>query len=273
MAGIIGIIAFLTVLGLSLLITKIATAALAMTGLSEQAARFQARSAFTGTGFTTEEAEKVVNHPVRRRIVMILMILRSAGLVTIVISLILSLKDAGRPGQPLYRLIWIAGGVVMLWLLAMSKTVDKYLGRVIQKALARWTQLDTRDYANLLHLAGEYSVMELRIDEDDWLSGKDLRRCDLHDEGVTVLGINRADGGYIGVPHGKTEIYPGDVLILYGRSEGLQELSERRSDPAGDQAHDRAVGEQQQQRRRQDAQEEFSKRRRSEQADDPGHSV
>jgi hypothetical protein len=65
MVGIVGIIASLTVLGLSLIITRIATTALSLTGLSWEAARFQARSAFTGTGFTTTEAERVVDHPVR----------------------------------------------------------------------------------------------------------------------------------------------------------------------------------------------------------------
>ena len=70
MLGIVGVIAFLTVLGLSLFITRLATIALTYTGLSREAARFQARSAFTGTGFTTSEAERVVDHPVRRRIIM-----------------------------------------------------------------------------------------------------------------------------------------------------------------------------------------------------------
>ena len=90
MLGVVRIIAFLTVLGLSLFITRLATIALTYTGLSWDAARFQARSAFTGTGFTTSEAERVADHPVRRRIIMLLMIARSAGVVSIVISLILS---------------------------------------------------------------------------------------------------------------------------------------------------------------------------------------
>jgi len=65
--GFIGIVAVLTILALSLVITRVATVALTMTGLSRQVARFQARSALTGTGFTTSEAETVVNHPVRRQ--------------------------------------------------------------------------------------------------------------------------------------------------------------------------------------------------------------
>jgi len=78
MAPIIGIIAFLTVLALSLVLTRVATVALTMTGLSQEVDKFQARSAFTGTGFTTKEAENVVNHPVLRRIIAMLMIIRSA---------------------------------------------------------------------------------------------------------------------------------------------------------------------------------------------------
>jgi len=66
MAPVIGIVAFLIVLALSLVLTRVATVALAMTGLSHEVAKFQARSAFTGTGFTTREAENVVDHPVRR---------------------------------------------------------------------------------------------------------------------------------------------------------------------------------------------------------------
>jgi len=46
MAGIIGIIASLTVLGLSLVITRLATVSLNLTGLSWETAKFQARSAF-----------------------------------------------------------------------------------------------------------------------------------------------------------------------------------------------------------------------------------
>jgi len=65
----------LVVAVISLLITRVATVAFVLTGMSQEAARFQARSALTGTGFTTTESESVVGHPVRRRIVMALMLL------------------------------------------------------------------------------------------------------------------------------------------------------------------------------------------------------
>jgi Trk-type K+ transport system membrane component len=85
----ISVISLLVVLTLSILVTRIATVALTHTGLSQESAKFQARSAFTGVGFTTNESEKVVNHPLRRRILLLLMLLGNAGVVTAVSSLIL----------------------------------------------------------------------------------------------------------------------------------------------------------------------------------------
>jgi hypothetical protein len=63
----IALISLLFILGFSTLITCIASLALMHTGLSRDAARFQARSVFTGVGFTTNESEKVVNHPLRKQ--------------------------------------------------------------------------------------------------------------------------------------------------------------------------------------------------------------
>jgi hypothetical protein len=263
MIGFIGVVAALTVLALSLIITRLATTALALTGLSREAARFQARSAFTGTGFTTSETEKVVDHPVRRRIIMLLMAARSAGLVTIIITLILSFGSGGGRSQ-LLRLLGLAVGVAILWVVSRSKQVDRYLERIIERALERWTDLDTRDYAGLLKLSGEYTVKEVRVREDDWLAGRKLKDCRLAQEGVTVLGIYRSDGTYVGAPKGETEIYDDNTLILYGRAKPLKELDKRRADFSGDQAHEQAVSEQEKYQKEQDRQEEEYRRKREE---------
>ncbi len=73
--GVIAIASFLLVIAVSLVITRVATVVLVASGMSRQHARFQSRSAFTGTGFTTSEAESVLNHPLRRKVVMLLMLL------------------------------------------------------------------------------------------------------------------------------------------------------------------------------------------------------
>lgn len=240
MLGIIGIIAFLTILGLSLAITRIATVALILTGLSEEAARFQARSAFTGTGFTTGESEKIVGHPVRRRVVMALMVIRSAGFISIILSLILSFGSSNEIDH-LNRLLLLAGGSLALWLLSRTRIFDRIIKRLMQWAMNRWTQFTVSDYAELLNLSGDFVVTELKVQQQDWLAGKTMADCRLTDEGVTVLGIHRENGGYVGVPKGSTEIRGGDRLILYGRGDSLRDLDDRVSGAAGDLEHDQAV--------------------------------
>jgi hypothetical protein len=243
MIAVVGIIAFLTVLCLSLIVTRLATIALTYTGLSRQAAAFQARSAFTGTGFTTSEAEKVVDHPVRRRIIMALMVARSAGLVTIVISLILSFASSGEMDR-LTRLGWLTGGAAILWLLTRSRFLDQSMSKAIHWSLQRWTSLDTRDYASLLNVHGPYRVNEIFVKKGDWLAGKRLSDCRLPEEGVTVLGVYRSDGRYVGVPRSDTKIFVGDTVVLYGRSKVLHQLTLRRDDPSGQKAHEQAVNDQ-----------------------------
>ncbi len=93
----------LVVLTISLLTVRVATVMLILTGLSLPLARFQARSAFTGCGYTTGESEQLVGHPVRRRIISTLMLLGNAGIVTTVGALMAGLLAGGGVTQKLER--------------------------------------------------------------------------------------------------------------------------------------------------------------------------
>ncbi|HET7324317.1 MAG TPA: hypothetical protein VFJ06_08300 [Halococcus sp.] len=59
-----------------------------MTGLSPEVASFQAASAFSGAGYTTEEAEQTVTTPERRKIIKTLIRLGSLSLLGALIPLI-----------------------------------------------------------------------------------------------------------------------------------------------------------------------------------------
>lgn len=243
MTSIIAISSLLFAVGVSLLITRVAAMALMLTGLSREAARFQARSAFSGVGFTTSEAESIVNHPVRRRIVMLLMLLGNAGIATVAATMMVSLFAASQTTHWLPSLLLLASGLVVLLYLARSRWVERQLNRVISYALRHWTRMEVRDYVAVLHLKSGYAVTEMQVERNDWLAGKALAKLRLPDEGVLVLGIIRAGGKYIGAPTADTEIYPDDVLLLYGRIERIEEIDQRRAGVRGDEAHQEAVEE------------------------------
>lgn len=241
----LAIFSLLVVITLSILVTRIATVALTHTGLSRESARFQARSAFTGAGFTTQESESVVNHPVRRRIVLFLMLLGNAGLVTAASSLILTFVRNDPSGlTTFYRVALLLAGLLALWAVASSAFVERHLNRVIDWALKRYTRLEVRDYANLMQLEDDYSLAELLVDADDWVADRTLGELELRDEGIVVLGIRRSNGNYLGAPKGGTCIQRDDVLILYGRGTAIEGLDQRTWPGRAEADHERAVREQ-----------------------------
>lgn len=249
------IVLLIVVALLSLLITRIATVALAVTGMSKQAARFQARSALTGVGFTTTEAESIVGHPVRRRIVMVLMLVGNVGLVTAVAALLGGFLEAGS-GETLFRATLLLGGLATVYGLSRSGVVDRWMSRRIARLLDRFTDLDARDYAGLLRLARGYTIEEMVVPDDGWLTGKSLEDLRLRDEGVIVLGVTRKDGSFIGAPDPSTELNPGDQVVLYGQRDDITALASRPSGSHGRDLH-RA------------ARKAFAQRQSRERAEDP----
>lgn len=222
---------------------------LVLTGLSLPLARFQARCAFTGCGYTTAESERIVTHPVRRKIVGALMLLGNVGIVTTIGTLMAGLlagDTAFRPvqqpdgttqleavavGWPIWsRLLVLFMGIGLLWIIASSRFVDRAVNRWTIRLLRRYTDLEIRDYSNLMHLAGEYGINEMAVSPGDWFAGRSLTELRLTKEGVIILGIQRKDGTYLGAPTADTVLRPGDSLIAYGRTKRLAELNRRRAD-------------------------------------------
>lgn len=217
----------------SLLVTRVASVMLTLTGLSAQSARFQARSAFSGAGFTTAESEAVVNHPVRRRIIMSLMLLGNAGIVSGVAAFLLTFADSSL-GLATLQILAICVFLIALIRVAQSAAFDRLLTRIIERALRRFTDLEVRDYAGLLRLTDDWIIAELLVEEGDWLCDNSIEELELTSEGVLVLGIERADDRYVGAPKGTARFHVGDVALLYGLRDTIERIDARQRDPEGE---------------------------------------
>lgn len=256
----ITIVPIVVIVLLTMILTRIATIALTLTGVSRQSARFQARSALTGAGFTTSESEAMVNHPVRRRIIMMLMLVGSAGIVSVLGTIFISTsRTLGREGSggaslALTYLLMVVGVAGVLFVLGRPG-VDRMLSRLIRRGLRRYTDLDVRDYEALLEIHGSYAISEKLVRAGEWLAGSTLADLRLTDEGVLVLAVTRRNGDYLGAPKGDVELHPGDVVLMYGQQDRIADIDSRPPGYAGqvkhDQAkHDQARIDQEEQRRR-----------------------
>jgi len=233
----IAIATLLVVVTMTLIVNRVGTIALTATGVSTEVAHFQARSALTGVGFTTSESELIVNHPVRRRIVLSLMLIGNAGLVTIIATVVVSFAGQGDGSGVLARVGMLIGGLLLILLVARSRTIDRLLSKLIAATLRRFTKLELRDYVQLLDLASDYAVAELGVEADSWLAEHQLADLQLPAEGVLVLGIRRADGTFVGAPRGHTAVHEHDTLVVYGFADVLEDLGTRRVGLEGDRAH------------------------------------
>lgn len=220
------VIALLVIALVSLLAVRVGATALMMTGISWDTASFQAYSAFFGVGFTTKEAEMVVNHPVRRRIIRDLILAGNVGLTSALATLVVTLLQTKSDGHSLLMLGWLIGGLVALLFFSRMSWFQKVLDRVIQRTLERTGMVRALDYELLLRIQHGYVVSEIEVLPDTFLAGRALRESRPWDRGVVILAIKREGKTISGIPSRDDLIQSGDVLTAYGKENALQAMTQ-----------------------------------------------
>ncbi len=223
---------FLIVAVISMVFGLMATGALIATGVPPDIASFQARSAFTGAGFTTTEAENVVNHPARRRIVSATMFVGNLGTPTLVVSVLIGLIAPG-PGSTTERSLVAISGVLLMVLLVGNRPAKRAMVRVGQHyARRRLLPALVVGPEQLLSLGQDFSVTAVRVAESPGETYRSLRELEHAIPGATVLGVRRGTR-YLGEPPVDITLQEGDELVIYGRDDRIGRLG----GPSGDSSH------------------------------------
>lgn len=205
------------ILSLSIFIVRIAAIALRSTGITETTARFQALSAFTGAGFTTSETEAVVNYPVRRQIISLLIILGNMGLLTVLSTLVVSMvRTDGDTEAVVVQLAWIIGSMALLWFVMLNKTADRILCDWIGIFLERTTVLGKRRFHRLLQVSDGYSVCEHQVPPRLLGQPSDSVREFLRSADLVPLMIHTAQGEHIDPDTWQQPLTAQNTLVLFG---------------------------------------------------------
>lgn len=214
------------VVSISILVVRIGAVAFQHTGFSEVTARFQAFSVFTGCGFTTSESETIVNYPVRRKIAATLMIIGNLGLVEVLSTLVVSFVAInGSTGEIMNQVIWLAGGLFMLWLLMCNKQIDQFMCAIIGEVLRRTTPLGQRDYHKLLQIADGHSVSEHFLTESHI---NELKVTDfLAGQGFQLLAIERLKSAVEVTGIVPRNLDVGDKLLLLGWNNRYEKFAQK----------------------------------------------
>ncbi len=223
MSGLFLLLPTFLVIILSLLIVWAGGIALAMTGMDEKKARFQALSAFTRTGFTTKEAELITKNPRRRTIITWLMVLGNAGIITVIVTATSSLASTTNGPALAIGIALLIVIVVLTYLIAKYTPLVKIWRRFIEKKFVDSEFFEEGVSEDLLHLSEGYGLIKIFVTGSSPLIGHTLSEANMLENGFWVVGIERGKD-WISLPRSREKITEKDRLIVYGNIDQLKSL-------------------------------------------------
>ena len=206
----------------SFIVVRIGGFALQLTGIEPDVARFQALSAFSGTGFTTREAERVVGHRTRRRIVTILIILGNAGMVTVIATLVASFTQVSGYTWFFIRLAIIVGGIFGLYQLIVRSNVGRRIPAWLQRPVINLILREAPAVEEVFHVEKDWAISLVMIKGSSNIIGLSVSDITV-EEDMEVLAIDRA-GTYLTKPNWDEKIAEGDRLLVYANRKSVKRI-------------------------------------------------
>ncbi len=225
----VSVLVFIAALVVSWIVVRIGAIAFQLTGLEWSLAKFQSLSCFSGTGFTTKEAELITGDKRRRHIATILMILGNAGMVSLIASAASALSPEHNVvpflkenflNAPI-NLIVLAAALFLVYKILTNRNITGKLTRYLRKKIIKQELLKPVSFEELLQLTGGYGISRIEVDENSPLIDKTLAESDLRKNDITVLAIIR-DNETIPNPSANRKIQKGDGLISFGKVENIR---------------------------------------------------
>lgn len=196
-----------------IIFVRIASVTMRLTGLPDHVARFQSISALTGAGFTTTESEMIVNYPIRRRVIVALMILGNLGLVSVATTFLVAFTQSDGTMETILRqALSLLLVVLVMMLLMTNKLLDRALCGLIGRVISKTTQIH-RSYHRLLTLAGGHNIGEHTYrGKQDRL----IREIVLAGNGLTLLAVQGEEVCHLEEFNPEFRIAPNETLICIG---------------------------------------------------------
>ncbi|WP_108671965.1 TrkA C-terminal domain-containing protein [Peribacillus acanthi] len=193
-----------------------------MTGLDSKVARFQVISMLTGTGFTTEESNSIIDHPVRRKIGTFLILFGAFSLAVIISSISNMLANNLR----ILELTFSISVLLVLVILSRIPRIKEHFTAKLHTEMEEHYDIWEHPIKEVLFLDEDDLITEVIITEDSPLIGQKPRDILKKEEDINLLFVKR---GKIKIRKDlETEILQeGDQLFLYGNQKEIEKKFER----------------------------------------------
>lgn len=203
----------------SYIIVTAGSIAYELTGLDRETSRFQALSAFTGAGFTTRVSQRVVGHPLRRRITSSLIILGYGGTASVIASLVTSVDHQSWTNTLINVGMLVAAGIISWLLLRTFGSI--LLSDVIRRILLPRLTGDRVPHEELLLYKAGFGITRIEVPPRSRVIDRSLRDLDLRAYNVQVLAVEEDDDVHP-IPDPDWRFQQGNHLIVYGELRNVQ---------------------------------------------------
>jgi hypothetical protein len=230
---------FIIALIVSFIVGRVGAIAFQLTGLEWSLARFQSLSCFTGTGFTTKEAELITASYQRRRIATTLMILGHAGLVALIATFANSINPASMatgtkipflskvvppPLLAAVNLLIIVAAVYGIFRVFTRTRFAHRITEFLRERVARKEIISAVSFEELAVVTGGYGVSKIQVSNQSTLQNRSIQDSGLRSKDITILAVVRS-GETIPNPTAGTRIQLDDQLICFGKLENIREVN------------------------------------------------
>lgn len=201
-------------------------------------ASFQATSAFSGTGYTTQEAEFALNHPQRRHIIQDLIRFGGAGIITTMATMVGALVSSPdilksvMGGEDVFtwlplnpaEMMLIAIVIVVFWVYRLlgKPSVKRLIKEVVTQWLLEGNIVSPVQYKEHVIQPNGYAVIQVDICERNPMLGKTLEQIELSEKGIKVLSIERInETTTLLSPSPQTQLRLWDRVLFYGPVQSI----------------------------------------------------
>lgn len=192
-----------------------------LTGLSEEKARFQVISILTGTGFTTKESELITNHPTRRRLAQVIMILGYIGTATL-ISFVVNIITSNLEITDFIVIVLLF--FVFIYIIKNPRIIfrfDHFIETIVIRN--KLVEVSKSSVYKLLNKNKGYGIYNILVENSSFLVNKTLSDSGLKQNNILVLNVDKGDR-LINFPDANYLIKQGDNLLIYGNTENIINL-------------------------------------------------
>ncbi|MFA6636374.1 MAG: TrkA C-terminal domain-containing protein [Candidatus Omnitrophota bacterium] len=199
------ILLFFVAIIVSVTVVRIGAIAFQLTGVEWSVAKFQSLSCFSGTGYTTKEAELISGHPQRRRIASILMVLGNAGVVTLIATFantlqtesfvpnfIPALRNIIPQGlMPWVDILIIIAFLYLIYKLFTRSTLSLRFTDFARARMIKKEMVSRVTFEELSLSTGGYGVSSIEVRTNSPMLNKTLVESGLRQRDITILAIER----------------------------------------------------------------------------------